>query len=487
MANRVEIEVDAKTERAKRGLKGLGSSMKDLGGRVRGAGIAMSGFTALVGVGLKSVLDEKAGIEVLRQSLQNIGRDYEDVGRAIEDQIAKNQALTNFGDEEQRAVLSMLIGMFGDEKKALEALGLSMDLATVKQSDLKSAAQQLGPVLLGQTHNLRGTGLEFDKAASSEERFSAATDELAGKAQAAANPLIQLQNSLGDLLQSVIRPLVGDDGKGPLSLLVTVMRQVVAVFDKLPKPVREFIGIAMLLAAALGPILLLFGGMVALIGGPVILAVGAAVAAVAGLIVVFKHLWDTGKLASAWATVFEFVKKHVLDAKADFQALWAIVSGGAEIAFNIVKTYIRLLKAVFTLDITAIKNIFGDLWQSIKNTDAFTFLVDMFQNIHNSIVGILNKIINAWNALEFTIPGFGGIKIGKHTIGAFEGFSIGTPNIPNISTMGGRNTLEVNVNGGMFLTDENTRKQFAEVMADKFKDMQNRGAMTGRSGLHATG
>ena len=48
----------------------------------------------------------------------------------------------------------------------------------------------------------------------------------------------------------------------------------------------------------------------------------------------------------------------------------------------------------------------------------------------NSVIGFINALIRAWNNLSFTLP-----EVRMPFVGTFGGFTVGTPNIPQIPTL----------------------------------------------------
>jgi len=154
----VEHYKDAKASALKAGLgedeaskvvDGLGATFeknrKRIGVAMTGAGAAILGLS---GVALKSSQEQAIGIAQLDQSLQAVGRSYDMERQAIERVLAAQQAKTNFGDEEQRAVLARLIPVLGDHEKALAALPVVLDAAAFSGRSATTVSETLSKFLV---------------------------------------------------------------------------------------------------------------------------------------------------------------------------------------------------------------------------------------------------------------------------------------------------------------------------------------------------
>lgn len=73
---------------------------------------------------------------------------------------------------------------------------------------------------------------------------------------------------------------------------------------------------------------------------------------------------------------------------------------------------------------TPIANVFKALKDTMKNV--WDGILDVFKLPINTIIGWINKLIDAWNSLEFKVPEINIMGV------TFGGFSVGTPKISNI-------------------------------------------------------
>jgi archaellum component FlaC len=189
-------------------VKGVNKFQKTLKELAKPAAVMGAAITAALGFTTKSALDEEVGINRLRTALKNAGADYDTLSGQIEKNIAATQAKTNYGDEEQRAALVELLGITGTYTGALEQLQLATDLAAAKDIDLATAATLVGRVATGNTTMLSRYGIEVKKGATATEALAEMQERFAGSAKGAADPIKQITNLLGDLVQDIGAQLV---------------------------------------------------------------------------------------------------------------------------------------------------------------------------------------------------------------------------------------------------------------------------------------
>jgi hypothetical protein len=315
MANQIEILVKANTDKAKEEFGGLTQSIaknrKKIGLAMTGIG---AGITGIAMMSIKAAQEEAIGISRLDQALKNVGASYDSNKTSIEAVISATQAKTNFGDEEQRDILTKLVTVLGDEKQALEALPAVLDASAASGKSAGSVAETMSKFLAGLTNNSDAVGVSVDKSATFTERLGQVMDKVAGQAEAAADPFTQFKNRTGDLSQEF--------GK----VLLPIMSQMAVILEKVTRKVIEFtdahpnltkwIGIAVAALGAImlvvGPLLLVLPGLalgftavgvaVHLAMGPIGLIVLAIAALAAGAILLWKN-WDT-----VWAAIKKTVQ-----------------------------------------------------------------------------------------------------------------------------------------------------------------------------------
>ena len=87
------------------------------------------------------------------------------------------------------------------------------------------------------------------------------------------------------------------------------------------------------------------------------------------------------------------------------------------------------IKTWFSEHLTSVYNFFKNIWTSIKNTasDIWNGITGVIKGAINIIIGLINKLTDAWNSLSFTVP-----KIKIPFRGTFGGGTYGVTQIPNI-------------------------------------------------------
>jgi hypothetical protein len=315
MANQIEILVKANTEKAK---EGFGSLTESIAKNRKKIGLAMTGIgagiTGVAMMSIKAAQEEAVGISRLDQALKNVGASYDSNKASIEAVISATQAKTNFGDEEQRDILTKLVTVLGDEKQALEALPAVLDASAASGKSAGSVAETMSKFLAGLTNNSDAVGVSVDKSATFTDRLGQVMDKVGGQAAAAADPFTQFKNRTGDLSQEF--------GK----VLLPIMSQMAVILEKVTRKVIEFtdahpnltkwIGIAVaalgVIMLVVGPLLLALPGLALAFGavgvainiamGPIGLIVLAIAGVTAGVILLWKN-WDT-----VWAAIKKSVQ-----------------------------------------------------------------------------------------------------------------------------------------------------------------------------------
>ena len=216
MANDVEIKITADPKNAEEGFKKTQTSFGKMADGIKkhrkaiGVGLTAlgAGITALGASAVKSAQAEAIGIAQLDVALKNVGTSYDSQAAAIERVIAAQQNKTNFGDEAQREALMGLISVSGDYEAAMAALPAVLDLAAGKGMDLGAASTLVARAIGGETSALTRYGIEVEKGATATEVITAIMEKFGGQAEAAADPMVQLKNRVGDLQQEFGKALL---------------------------------------------------------------------------------------------------------------------------------------------------------------------------------------------------------------------------------------------------------------------------------------
>jgi len=288
-------------------LKGFTGRIQAMKGQLRAGGLALTALggalTGLAAISVKSSLEQQVGINRLDAALRGVGTSYDAQKQAIEEVIEAQQRKTNFGDEEQRKALVLLTGIMGDHEKALKVLPTLLDASAFSGKDLNAVLQTMPRFFAGVTNTSVAAGVTVDKLATFEERLLAVQKNVNGAAAAAADPMKQMTNRMGDAAQ-----VIGDVLLPFVAVLAVKMeavtRKIIEWTDAHPglTKVLVIVGAAVgALALVIGPILIVLpaliagftalGPAVAIAMGPIGLIVLAIVGVGAAILLLWKN-WE---------------------------------------------------------------------------------------------------------------------------------------------------------------------------------------------------
>jgi len=461
--NEVRIVVTGDSKDFEKAMDRAKARLDDFSKQTRRIGIGLAAVGAagvfMLGKAFKGAVEEQQAIKLLDQALRNVGTSYKLQEQAIEKVIAAQERKTNFGDDEQRAALQRLIALSGDYQKSLDTLPATLDLAAGLEIDLATASNLMGRALAGNTELLTRYGLKLREGATAAELNAEITRKLGGSAEAAANPLTQLGNTISNLqdafgkaLLPAILPVIKalknftvflnehpriTQIAAPIAAVGTAFLVVNGALLLLLATIPAVMAAGVALQVSIGPLLLAvlgievaivaviaagyllvknwdwikehleaFVAIVATVGatifGPITLAIGAVI--VAGLLL--SDHWD--EISAAAKTVWNGVKDF-------FVGLWdGIKSTFARAVDNILETRDRIVEGF-----KAIARMIGDplagVWNAIKGG------VDNVIGLINGALSRLNSAIEAYNKIPIlpdipTIPqiptGGGGLGLG---------------------------------------------------------------------------
>jgi phage-related protein len=269
--------------------KGLEQGLRDAEQKTRtgvqklqqiGAGLTKMGKTLTVGVTaplvalgvmmVKAAAEQEEAEARMQRAIEATGR----VGEMSLEQLTRftseMQKQSLYGDEQILDAMSHLQTLANLDQETLQTVTRgAMNIAAALDKDLVSVMDAIGKTLAGGRSSVAEFGIVLDQNLGPHEKIESLIEQL-GRFEGAAEdvaavgtgPLTQLKMSLGDLGEKfgeVILP--------HLTKVVEKLQKVVEWLDKLDPKTREFIVLAAGIAAAVGPALLVIGGLFTALAG----------------------------------------------------------------------------------------------------------------------------------------------------------------------------------------------------------------------------
>lgn len=376
--------------------------LKSASGNVQASSINMRAALAAAGAGAATLTGlladlaregaaDAASMEAVRVAVENAGGAWEAAGPALDEFLNNMRDTRAIADDELKPALASLIAVTGDYEQSMQLATLAADLARGKNMDLGTAAQLVGKVAQGNTAILQRYGIVLGENATAEEALAELQRRFAGQAEAygqtAQGQMEILSLRIGDFRETIGQAM------GPAMTFVGLLPGLSTGFSAI--------------GAVVGTILPVFPGLAATLTGTVIPAIGATIAALGPVLVPIAAVGAAvGLLAMAWSNN------------------WFDIQGRTAAAVSTVSGWLVGLQAIS-----------GEIWAGI---------VETYRTAINAIIGFINGLISAWNAIELRIPGFS-VEIprvdipGVGTIGGgslgWPGVTVGTPDIPLIPTL----------------------------------------------------
>ena len=260
-------------------------------------------------------------------------------------------------------------------------------------------------------------------------------DNLEGQLTILKSQLQELAISFGEILLPAVKKIVG------------WIQGFINVLNSLPDGVKETIVTIALIAAALGPVLIIVGKVISAIGTIMTIipklagvinaakgviaafnAVCAAnpyvliIAAIVALVAAFIYLWNNcEEFRQFWIDLWEGIKEIAIAVwealKEFFKAAWEFIKTTAETVWNALATFFTGLwegiKNTFTTVVNAISTFLTTMWNTIKTVaeTVWNAISTFFTTIWNGIKTVVTTVVTAistflataWNAIKTTI------------------------------------------------------------------------------------
>lgn len=260
-------------------------------------------------------------------------------------------------------------------------------------------------------------------------------DNLEGQLTILKSQLQELAISFGEILLPVVKKIVG------------WIQGFIDVLNSLPDGVKEAIVTIALIAAALGPVLIIVGKVISAIGTIMTIitklagvinaakgviaafnAVCAAnpyvliIAAVIALVAAFIYLWNNcEEFRQFWIDLWEGIKEIAIAVwealKELFVTAWEFIKTTAETVWNAIAGFFTGLwegiKNTFTTVVNAISTFLSTMWNTINTvaTIVWTSISTFFTTIWNAIKTTVTTVVTAistflttaWNTIKTTV------------------------------------------------------------------------------------
>lgn len=270
-------------------------------------------------------------------------------------------------------------------------------------------------------------------------KLSGAIDNCNGAAQSMADTMNNNLEGQLTILKSQLQELAISFGE----ILLPAVKKIVGwvqgfidVLNSLPDGVKETIVTVALIAAALGPVLIIIGKIITAVGTimtivpkvvGVIKAVKTAflalnatmlanpivliIAAIAALVAAFIYLWNNcDEFRQFWIDLWESIKQIAVAVwevlKEFFVSAWEFIKTTAETVWNGLAGFFTGLwegiKNIFTTVVNAISTFLSTMWNTIKSVAETIW--NAIKNVITTVVnGIENTITTVWNGIKNTV------------------------------------------------------------------------------------
>ena len=273
-------EFQQKTQQVEKSLEGLQKKMTSVGKT-----LSKTITLPLVALGTASVMAADTQLQAEARLLTALqGR--EDIQRRLMAQAAELQSRSTFGDEEVIAQQAYLASLGMTERQINDVIEASAQLSTATGMTLEAAVKNLAKTYGGLTGKL-GESLPALKDMTEEqlrngEAVKYVLEHFKGYAEAAAQSgagsMKQLKNQLGDLAEQlgiILLPI--------LQKIVSWVSNLATWFQNLSPTTQKVIVVIASLAAAIGPVLIVGGKLLAML--PMIKAAFTAMTGPIGIVI----------------------------------------------------------------------------------------------------------------------------------------------------------------------------------------------------------
>jgi len=294
-------------------LKSMATDFAKLGAALTAIG---GGITALLTICTKAAAEQDVGIQRLAITLKTVGVNYDTVKDSLEANITATQIKTGISDTQQRDMLSRLVLVTQDYKKALDLLPTALDLAAIGGMDAASAATYLAKAYLDLANGAQTVGIRLGYTTVQFKSLEDIENRVRGAAEAMANPFDVLKTRISDLKETIGETLMPELQK-LLNVFLPIIESIIKWISAHPTLVRCIAEFGLAVAVA-GAALLAFAGAMAfiwavtLVGLPAVLTAAAAAVGAIAAIEYAAHMGTTPTAPISGRTIEETLTKEAM-------------------------------------------------------------------------------------------------------------------------------------------------------------------------------
>ena len=413
---------------AQKKLKAAGSSMQSVGTRMAGIGAGMSAaitapFIALGAHLLQGSQDAAHAAGQVNAALESMGGASGKTADELSKTADSLRNLTGIDDDEILTKVTSNLLTFGNVAGTVfdRAQVAALDLATRMGGDLQAATLTIGKALNDPVKGLTAlgrAGIQFTAQQKEQIKQMVAVGDAAGaqsimlaelekqfggaaKAAGDADAWKPLKTALMDL-EGAFEPIVRD----VIAPLIAKAGEIVRAFASVSPEVQQFVAVGAAVAAAIGPLLIAFGGLVAAAGAIATAFAGGGV--LAGLL---PFLGPIGIAAAAVAAAFMIWGDDIVPMLQTFGRQLADSIGPKikplfDALMGAVKAVGEIFSAIFSMGGTGSASgnlkIFGDIVARVLGAavEIITGAVNVITNVLRALAALLRGDFSTmWNAL----------------------------------------------------------------------------------------
>lgn len=363
------------------------------------------------------------------------------------------------------AIMDRLTSGTGQAAKALDDLGLSAFDSEGNFKGMEVVLMEVEEALSGLTEEEKAhyqsmiAGLNHGK--SFEKLMQGLNDEygdLKKEVEGADGALGEMRDTMKDNLQGSFENMKSaleevaisfyDLGSGPLRTLVDRLTDLFTWFGKLSDETKQWIAVAGLIAAAIGPVLWILGSIVSSLStllpilGALVSPVGLVVVAIVGLIAAIGYLWVTNEqfrdsVTVIWERIKEIIvstidviSEHVMDivgllrefwdnniehflqvAERVFMHVWEVVEVAMEHVRNTIEAVLEVVVPFIEKQLERITDFWDNNGENIMKIVDFAF--NFIKGVIDFVMPVITSVIQSgWKIITSIFDSAVGIIMG---------------------------------------------------------------------------